>query len=71
VKVAIHWFRRDLRLNDNTALSAAAKEAQTVVPVFIAEDALETGPDVGAARVAFLLRSVESLGQTCRPLALP
>ncbi len=37
------------------------KRAETVVPVFIFEDAFRTGPDVGAARLEFLLQSVESL----------
>jgi deoxyribodipyrimidine photo-lyase len=63
VKTVIHWFRRDLRLADNTSLSQAAKRAQTVVPVFILEDASRTGPDVGAARLAFLLQSVAALRQ--------
>ena len=58
---AIHWFRRDLRVSDNTALHEAASRAERWVPVFILEDALRTGPDVGAARLAFLLRSVEAL----------
>jgi deoxyribodipyrimidine photo-lyase len=61
VKTVIHWFRRDLRVSDNTALSEAAKRAEQVIPVFIFEDAFRTGPDVGAARLAFLLQSVESL----------
>jgi deoxyribodipyrimidine photo-lyase len=61
VKTVIHWFRRDLRITDNIALSEAAKRAETVVPLFIFEDAFKTGPDVGAARLAFLLQSVESL----------
>ena len=61
MKTVIHWFRRDLRVSDNTALSEAAKRAEQVVPVFIFEDAFRTGPDVGAARLAFLLQSVESL----------
>jgi deoxyribodipyrimidine photo-lyase len=61
VKTVIHWFRRDLRVSDNTALFEAAKRAEEVVPVFIFEDAFRTGPDVGAARLAFLLQSVESL----------
>jgi len=61
VKTVIHWFRRDLRVSDNTALAEAAKRAETVIPVFIFEDAFRTGPDVGAARLAFLLQSVESL----------
>jgi deoxyribodipyrimidine photo-lyase len=61
VKQVIHWFRRDLRVSDNTALSEAAKRAEQVIPVFILEDAIRTGPDVGAARLTFLLQSLESL----------
>ena len=57
----IHWFRRDLRISDNIALNEAAKRAENIIPVFIFEDAFRTGPDVGAARLAFLLQSVESL----------
>ena len=61
MKTVIHWFRRDLRVSDNTALSEASKRAETIIPLFIFEDAFRTGPDVGAARMAFLLQSVESL----------
>ncbi len=61
MKTVIHWFRRDLRVSDNVALSEAAGRAENVVPVFIFEDAFRTGPDVGAARLAFLLQSAESL----------
>ena len=35
MKTAIHWFRRDLRLTDNTALNAAAAAAERVVPVYV------------------------------------
>ena len=61
MKTVIHWFRRDLRVSDNVALSEAAKRAEKVIPLFIFEDAFRTGSDVGAARLAFLLQSVESL----------
>lgn len=61
MKTVIHWFRRDLRVSDNVALSEAAKRADNIIPVFIFEDAFRTGPDVGAARLQFLLQSVESL----------
>ena len=61
MKTVIHWFRRDLRVSDNTALSEAARRAEQVIPVFIFEEAFRTGPDVGAARLAFLLQSVEAL----------
>lgn len=61
MKTVIHWFRRDLRVSDNTALHAAAARAERVIPVFILEDAFKTGPDVGAARTAFLLQAVTVL----------
>ena len=61
MKTVIHWFRRDLRVSDNTALGEAARRAEKIIPAFIFEDAFRTGPDVGAARLAFLLQSVESL----------
>ncbi len=61
MKVVIHWFRRDLRVTDNRALHEAARQAELVVPVFILEDALRTGPEVGSGRLAFLLAAVEAL----------
>lgn len=61
MKRVIHWFRRDLRISDNTALSQAAMRAEAIVPLFIFEDAFRTGPDVGPARLAFLLQSLASL----------
>jgi len=71
VKRVIHWFRRDLRVTDNTALSEAARRAEVVVPVFILEDSFRTGPDVGAARLAFLLESLESLRKNLAELGYP
>lgn len=37
-RVGIHIFRRDLRLEDNTALNALAKEVDEIIPVFIFDD---------------------------------
>ena len=34
---AIHWFRRDLRIADNTALHHASKNG-TVIPVYLLSD---------------------------------
>jgi deoxyribodipyrimidine photo-lyase len=68
VKRVIHWFRRDLRLHDNTALSEACRRAEHVIPVFIFEDAFRTGPDVGAARLLFLIRSLDELRKNLRAL---
>lgn len=42
-----------------------------MVPVFIVEDAFRTGPDVGAARLAFLLRSLDELRKNLKHLGYP
>ena len=34
------WFRRDLRLRDNPALSAACQECQDIVPLFVFDEPL-------------------------------
>jgi deoxyribodipyrimidine photo-lyase len=57
----VHWFRRDLRVEDNTALSAAARDADRVVPVFVLDDHYGDDPNVGAARFRFLRESLEDL----------
>ncbi|MDX1950683.1 MAG: deoxyribodipyrimidine photo-lyase [Verrucomicrobiota bacterium] len=64
----IHWFRRDLRVTDNTALFHARKKARELIPVFILENALRSGPDVGAGRLAFLLQSLEELSLNLKKL---
>jgi deoxyribodipyrimidine photo-lyase len=71
MKTVLVWFRRDLRLADNTALSEAARRAKCLVPVFVLEDALRSGPDVGAARLAFLLRSAKVLQENLKALGYP
>ena len=58
----IHWFRRDLRVSDNTALSSAVRENNgDVLPVFILDDGLLSAPDVAPARVQFMLDSLRVL----------
>src|SRR4051812_12862058 len=57
---AIHWFRRDLRLTDNTALEAAAK-CQTVVPVYVVSEWHKEHHWCGAHRQAFLCGCLQSL----------
>tara|TARA_B100000989_G_scaffold297547_1_gene283622 strand:+ start:21 stop:1457 length:1437 start_codon:yes stop_codon:yes gene_type:complete len=36
-RVSLHWFRQDLRLNDNPALTAAAQDG-AVIPIYILDD---------------------------------
>lgn len=60
---AIHWFRRDLRLRDNTALHHAARESELLVPVYIQSDWSGQHAWTGPARQAFLCGSLESLAR--------
>ena len=60
------WFRRDLRLGDNTALFHALRENTRVVGVFVLDDAILRARDIGAARVAFLFRSLDVLAEEFR-----
>jgi deoxyribodipyrimidine photo-lyase len=58
----IHWFRRDLRLNDNTALHAAGEAAGgAIIPLFIIDDRLFRGRFASPARSSFLLASLRVL----------
>ena len=57
----VHWFRRDLRVADNTALAHAARDADRVVPVFLLDDHYARDPHVGPARFRFLRESLEEL----------
>jgi deoxyribodipyrimidine photo-lyase len=60
----LHWFRRDLRVADNTALAHAARDADQVVPVFLLDDHYARNPNVGPARFRFLRESLEELERT-------
>ena len=58
----IHWFRRDLRMIDNTALTAAAARSEgDVLPVFIIDPALTGGRDVAKARLNFMVGCLRDL----------
>ena len=58
---SVLWFRRDLRITDNTALYHALRENDTVIGVFVLDDAILRARDIGAARPAFLFGSLQSL----------
>jgi len=60
---AVHWFRNDLRLRDNAALSAAAEQANELLPVFVLDDRLLHGRRSGEPRTRFLLDCVARLAR--------
>ena len=70
--INIHWFRRDLRLNDNAALYHALKLGVPVLPIFIFDkNILDKLEDRDDSRVSFihetilnLQKELEALGST-------
>ena len=68
----IVWFRRDLRLADHPALSAACEECDEIIPLFVFDDPLLSGQTFGPACVGFMLGCLQELASSleARGLAL-
>nr|WP_272210819.1 deoxyribodipyrimidine photo-lyase [Marinicella sp. W31]MDC2876736.1 deoxyribodipyrimidine photo-lyase [Marinicella sp. W31] len=58
---AIYWIRKDLRIADNRALSAAAENGRPVIPLFIREN--DTAGALGGAQCWWLERSLAHLAK--------
>jgi len=57
----VFWFRRDLRLTDNTALFEALDKKTNVLPIFIFDDNILAELPMDDPRVYFIYRTLESL----------
>ena len=71
MSAAICWFRRDLRLTDNPALSAAARDGRAVIPVYIHAPAEAGGWAPGGASNWWLHYSLEALTAALAARGLP
>jgi deoxyribodipyrimidine photo-lyase len=58
---ALHWFRSDLRVRDNTGLRAAAEASASLACVFVFDPKLLA--NAGAPRVRFMVDCVRRLAQ--------
>ena len=56
-RIGIHWFRLDLRLNDNPALFELSKVVEKIIPIYIYEENIE----IGHASKCWLEKSLECL----------
>jgi deoxyribodipyrimidine photo-lyase len=65
---AIHWFRRDLRIADNTALYHACHDADELIPVYILSTWKKHHPWTGSNRQEFLCGCLESLSKNLEVL---
>ena len=61
--LAIHWFRQDLRVNDNFALAAAARHGK-ISPVYILDDVNAQEWRIGAASRWWLHHSLHALNRS-------
>lgn len=57
----IFWFRRDLRLQDNTALTKALAAGKPVQPIFIFDSNILAGLPGDDARVTFIFDTLQNL----------
>lgn len=71
---AIVWFRQDLRLHDNEALTTALRMAEEVIPVFIFDERVFLGktrfgfPKTANFRTQFIIESVADLQHNLRKI---
>jgi len=63
MKRVLHWFRRDLRVTDNTALSYACREADEIIPVYLLSTWKRNHRWTGPNRQEFLCGCLESLAK--------
>ena len=68
MKRVLHWFRRDLRVSDNTALYHACSEAEEVIPVYILSTWKGNHPWTGPNRQQFLCGCLASLSKNLEAL---
>jgi len=67
MRTAIVWFRRDLRAHDHPALTAAHRDYDRIVPVYVLDPRLlDAGRFPSANRAWFLLASLRELRGTLR-----
>ena len=64
----IHWFRRDLRLTDNTSLLASLSSSNEVVPIYILSNWKGSNLWTGAKRQNFLCECLASLSSNLEHL---
>lgn len=60
-KVSFFWFRRDLRLHDNAALSKALQSGNKVIPIFIFDEEITNNLPKNDARISFIYETLKSI----------
>lgn len=61
--MTVFWFRRDLRLEDNTALFHALNENEQILPIFIFDETILQHLEKNDARVTFIHNQLEKINK--------
>ena len=62
-KISIFWYRRDLRLHDNSGLFHALKSAEKILPIFIFDANILNRLPKDDARVSFIHSELTEMNQ--------
>ncbi|MDO6492665.1 MULTISPECIES: cryptochrome/photolyase family protein [unclassified Cellulophaga] len=65
-KISVFWFRRDLRIEDNTALHYALKSGKRVLPIFIFDKKILNELDNDDARVTFIHKTLSDINASLK-----
>ena len=60
-KISVFWFRRDLRMVDNTALERALNSGFPVLPLFIFDTKITNELPADDARISFIYQQLEKI----------
>ena len=63
MKISIFWYRRDLRLEDNTGLFEALNENENILPIFIFDDSILDELPEDDARLNFIYESLSKINK--------
>ena len=61
-KVAVHWFRQDLRVKDNPSLNYLSKKYENIIGLFVFDD-VNRDPRLGSASKVWLCESLKHLNE--------
>ncbi|MFW0738967.1 cryptochrome/photolyase family protein [Flavobacterium sp. T12S277] len=67
-KISFFWFRRDLRLEDNTGLFHALQSGFPVIPLFIFDDEILENLPKKDARVHFIFDSLQKINEQLKAI---
>ncbi len=67
----LHWFRSDLRIEDNTALINASKKSKQLFAIFIITPKTWASHSMAPMKLQFLLKNLQSLSNNLEKLGIP